>query len=562
MPDKNSRKLRQKIVITGWFSKGNKGNINSKHLETLNPGYRVKVYRGIRRDLFVHRKAHGLFSSFKIVFRRDNSVDVSHKPVNFFIVTESGGCEFIRSSNSNAKRVMDKLTSRPPKKASKAIGYIDRVSGVSDISAGKLEDLVLYATDELLAIANTNISRFDFKRVIEILKSNGRDEQADKFAFLGSVPDHKYMVSQEVSVRRHFLPKKVSAKSSQKISMKRLENGVVESQATGEAISSPGKGWLDLRDVDLLSGALIINHGILENYEHAADPTWDFVSGLWQIQFGSEGKRDSALIKTIKTQGVPLGECILIGGRNDSNYYHFMVEYLPRLFTIPDSIGGSVPVLISKSVPKSGKQALRTLTNRKIIEIDPRKKYAVRRLHVSAPVAQVLDTTRVPWADGVFLDLTTLKEFREKILSVLDISEFPVRKIFLRRESGHRNLANGKKLENLASKMGFEVIDVIGMSWEEQVRIFASAKVIVGAGGAVMANYIFLPRGAQVFSLTSHHLSDFSLPAYMASVAGASFSYITGRAKITSKSRQNSQQIMHAGFRVKECQFKKALNSR
>jgi capsular polysaccharide biosynthesis protein len=560
MPDKKTRKFKQQIVITGWFSKSNKGKLNAKNLEILNPSYRVRVSRRIRRDLFAHRKAYGYFSSFRIVFRQRNFDEVFDKPVNFIIGNESGGFEYLRASNSNAKRSMGALLLQAPKRASKALGFIDSVSGISDLSELELEDLVLNCTDELLAFANTDKSRFNFISAIEILQFNGRDEQADKFAFIGDVPDYKYKLSQEVSIRRHFLPTKISGRGNQRISMKKLGNGVVESQVTGEAISSPGKGWLDLRDVDLLSGALVLNDGTLENYEHAADPTWDFVSGLWQIQFGSVGRKDCALIKTSNKQGLPLGESILIGGRNDSNYYHFMVEYLPRLLTIPDSVSKSVPVLISKAVPKSGKQALERLTNRKIIEIDPGKKYLVRRLHVSAPVAQVLDTTKVPWADGVFLDFKALRNFRRKILSLLDVSELPVRKIYLRRDSGHRNLANGQLLENLASNMGFEVIDVIGMSWEEQVRLFASAKVVVGAGGAVMANYIFLPKGSKVISLTSEYLSDFSLPAYMASVAGASFTYITGKTILTGNSLRNSQQLMHSGFRIRKSTFKKVIN--
>jgi capsular polysaccharide biosynthesis protein len=108
--------------------------------------------------------------------------------------------------------------------------------------------------------------------------------------------------------------------------------------------------------------------------------------------------------------------------------------------------------------------------------------------------------------------------------------------------------------------MGFEVVDVIGMSWEEQVKLFASAKVVVGAGGAVMANYIFMPKGSKVISLTSEYLSDFSLPAYMASVAGASFTYITGKTVLTGNSLRNSQQLMHSGFRIRRSTLKRVIS--
>jgi hypothetical protein len=554
------KSLRRKIVITGWLSRNTNGGIRAEHLESLNPGYRVKISRGIRRDLLVHRKAYGYFCSFKIQLIQNLEHQVSQDRVKFVIGKEASSLQYLSASNPRAKKVIADLLSPHPRGATRAVGFIDAISE-SIVSGSGLDSIVLGATEELIAFAKSENGRFICSRANDILRSNGRKEQAEQFAFIGKISNANFQVFQEVSVTRHFQPKKTPSKRSKKIRMQSSENGVVEAQTTLDSVLSPGKGWLDLHGVDLLGGALVLNDGTLENYEHVADPTWDFVSGLWQIQFGSPTRQDCALIKTSTKKTIPLGESILMGGRNDFNYYHFMVEYLPRLLTIPTSVDKSVPVLISKTVPRSGKQALRKLTDRKIVEIDPKKIYRIKRLHVSAPVAQVLDTTKVPWADGVFVDLSVLREFRETCLSLLDVSSNPIRRIYLRRESSHRNLINGEQLERLASKMGFEVIDVIGMSWEDQVSLFASARVVVGAGGAVMANYIFLPSGAKVISLTSEYLSDFSLPAYLASVANASFTYITGKPRLTRESRRNTQRLMHSGFRIKKSTFRRVLKS-
>jgi hypothetical protein len=237
-----------------------------------------------------------------------------------------------------------------------------------------------------------------------------------------------------------------------------------------------------------------------------------------------------------------------------------MVEYLPRVLDIPNLISKSAPIMISKFVPKAGKQALQKLTDRQIIEIDPKKSYHVKRLHFSAPVAQVLDTTTVPWVDGVFLDVARLNAFRERCLEIVQCRPAGWRKIFIRRKSEHRNLLNEEQLEAIAKGMGFEVLDIETLSWDQQVRLFASAKVVVGAGGAIMANYIFLPNGSNVVSLTSSHLANFPLPAYMASVAGASFTYLTGMPRFTRGGRRNAQQIMHSGYRIPKSRFKKVLS--
>jgi capsular polysaccharide biosynthesis protein len=550
-------KAKVKIVINGWYSKSNSGKIASDLLKSSNPDYKVKVSRRVRKDLIVHWKAYGLFSAFQVKATTRTS---SGKPVRPFslVFSEKGkGGETLSASNPPAKKMATKWLLPAPRSSRKAVGFIDSVIGPSE-SDSKLQNLVLTSAEDLLHFAASDNGEFICKKAASILKSNGRYEQAEKFEFLRGYSDTNYRVFKEVQVQRHFIPKKRSG-SGARAAAKPSVDDVIEVSVAGDGIPSPRSGWLNLREIELHKGSLVIRKGTLECYEHAADPSWDFVSGLWQIQFGSSRKKDMALIKTSKKSVESLPESILIGGRNDSNYYHFMIEYLPRVLSIPSSVGKSVPILISKSVPKSGKEALHRLTDRRIIQIDPNRQYRVKRIHVSAPVAQVLDTTKIPWDDGVFINFMALKEFRKRCIELVGAQQSMSRNIFIRRESGHRSVLNGDKLERIAKRLGFEVVDVLKMSWEQQVRLFASSKIVVGAGGAIMANYIFLPEGAKVVSLTSRYLSSFSLPAYIASVAGASFIYITGRSKITRDSKTNTQQLMHSGYKVRPSTFKRVL---
>jgi capsular polysaccharide biosynthesis protein len=546
-------KAKVKIVIHGWFSKSNQGKISSALLKSSNPDYKVKVCRGVRRDLVVHREAYGLFSAFRITATTQTSSGKKVPLLNLFSIDEGKGIEALTGSIPLARKLIEKWLSPATLTDRKAVGFIDSI-----VVSSELGHLVVTSTEDLLSFAHADGGEFICKKAAAILRDNGRDEEAEKFEFLSGDSDTNYSFFKEVRVRRHLIPEKKSGAPA-KTEVKPGFYDVTEVSAAEEGVPSPGSGWLNFREIELHGGSLIVNNGTLECYEHAADPSWDFVSGLWQIQFGSARRKDVALVKASKELVQSLPESILIGGRNDSNYYHFMIEYLPRVLSIPSSVPKSVPILISTSVPRSGKQALQRLTDRKIIQINPEKQYRVKRIHVSAPVAQVLDTTRIPWADGVFINTKALKDFRKRCIEVVGAQQSMSRKIFIRRESGHRSILNGAKLEMIAKKMGFEVVDVLKMSWEQQVRLFASAKVVVGAGGAIMANYIYLPKGAKVVSLTSKYLSGFSLPAYISSVAGASFIYITGRSKITRDSKRNTQQLMHSGYRVRTSTFKRVL---
>lgn len=72
------------------------------------------------------------------------------------------------------------------------------------------------------------------------------------------------------------------------------------------------------------------------------------------------------------------------------------------------------------------------------------------------------------------------------------------RKLYVRRVSTARNLDNGQRIEELAIAAGYEIVEPQLLSFEEQVRLFASASDIVGATGAWAANLLFAQPGARV----------------------------------------------------------------
>jgi capsular polysaccharide biosynthesis protein len=324
-------------------------------------------------------------------------------------------------------------------------------------------------------------------------------------------------------------------------------------------LPAPPKGWLALEDVELLSGCLILRDDAIECYEYAADPIWDFVSGLWHTQFGSQHRRDSALISRCSAKQIGLGEAILIGGRNDANYYHFLIEYLPRVLEIPDSISREIPIVISKRVPDTGLEALRLMTKRKVIILDPDNEYRFSKIYVASPVAQVLDTSKVLWPDGLFMRTSALEAFRYKCLTLAGAPKGLTGRIFIKRSSGHRLIKNEKKLEAIAESEGLRVIDISKLSWVDQVNLFATAELVVGAGGAVMANFLFLPERARVLSLISPYSSGFTLPAQLCAIAGASFTYLLGRSIVTKKSTSDYNTLFHSSFRISSRALRKAI---
>lgn len=78
---------------------------------------------------------------------------------------------------------------------------------------------------------------------------------------------------------------------------------------------------------------------------------------------------------------------------------------------------------------------------------------------------------------------------------VIDIKDSPTEriyeKIFLTRRGGRRPLSNVARIENIAAKLGFTVVDTTQLNVTVQKKLFASAKTIVGLHGAGLANLMF-----------------------------------------------------------------------
>jgi Glycosyltransferase 61 len=78
-------------------------------------------------------------------------------------------------------------------------------------------------------------------------------------------------------------------------------------------------------------------------------------------------------------------------------------------------------------------------------------------------------------------------------------------RIYVRRNSGLRNLVNSSQIEDLLVQHGFVIIEPERMSFDEQVMAFSGADVVFGATGAAMANILFCRPEAEVCIFISKH---------------------------------------------------------
>jgi capsular polysaccharide biosynthesis protein len=311
----------------------------------------------------------------------------------------------------------------------------------------------------------------------------------------------------------------------------------------------------DVTNINITSGGTIYDSDNLYVTDAAADPRHEFVSGQWNHIFGAPRIGSTAIIKKVDLESSNFSEGILLAGRNDDNYYHWMIETLPTALTLDARCDEGLPFIISSRVPQSGKHALRMVTKRQVIEIDASKQSAFKRLVVSTSAASILDTTIADWSETIQLDGTALLKFRELLLSPVERPKFED-KVFLKRTSNWRGLRNQSEIIKVAEQMGYSVYDPTELDFADQLNLFRFAKIIVGATGAVMANFILTSKDAKILGLTSSANATSALPAIMASVAGCSYFSLEGKDETRASTHTGN---LHNNFVINVKQFQNAL---
>jgi capsular polysaccharide biosynthesis protein len=119
-----------------------------------------------------------------------------------------------------------------------------------------------------------------------------------------------------------------------------------------------------------------------------------------------------------------------------------------------------------------------------------------------------------------------VKFFLEK----LPMQDCP-KKIYIRRNSGSRNVTNAKKFEELLVSQGYVIVEPEKLTFLQQAQLFSKAKSIVASSGAALANMIFASGSANIIII----IGKFSLTSYwywqnIACASGKKISYVFGEA--------------------------------
>jgi capsular polysaccharide biosynthesis protein len=253
---------------------------------------------------------------------------------------------------------------------------------------------------------------------------------------------------------------------------------------------------------------------------------------------------------------------IFLGGNGSFNYYHWLIDMLPKLQHI-EQLGdeyGEFPLLVSEDVAhtETFAQALDLLApGRSLICLKSSATYLVE------------DLLYIGAANGCPFNLRPGHQVR--------VSDFHIRPStidFLRQQTGCvgreaqpglrlflarpsiRRWYNQDEVFALLQGRGFISVALEELTWSEQIDLVSRAEAIVGAAGAAWTNVIFCSPGTKCVSWVPSEVVEFSSYSTLAALVGADLRYVTYGAGVSSTS-----EIYAADYQVSVDSIEETLNA-
>jgi len=264
--------------------------------------------------------------------------------------------------------------------------------------------------------------------------------------------------------------------------------------------------------------------------DETCSPQLDFVAGHWQFLEQSRSFSGEVVLE-VPSGGnhINLEEAIFLIGRADENWYHLLLDTLPRYLWF-ENLDRDIPVLVRSDLPKTSIDILSRLIPRRLIFVEPRDTVSVTLLHFVAGRSTVFDSKPVSAQERVKFSPKSLSKTRNWILENLHVStknEFPG-KIFINRKAKYRNLINSKSVRGKLEEQGYEILECTEEFFMNQSEYFARANHVVAPGGAVLANILFMEKGSTITVLRSSRDSNLRLWKKLAQACGIDFNEVVG----------------------------------
>ncbi|WP_373504113.1 glycosyltransferase 61 family protein [Aestuariivirga sp.] len=219
---------------------------------------------------------------------------------------------------------------------------------------------------------------------------------------------------------------------------------------------------------------------------------------------------------------------ILATGANSRNYFHFLFDLATRIRLADEMAPPEVPLLTDADMPGQFYQALRLLFPlRQVLRLSRSVSYSIRDLYAGSSQTLVRDRLDPVSSDQMRYHPLALRWLND--LGASARSEKNPKRVFFRHTGQFSKLLNGPEIAIELQKLGFTIVDCIYQSFYEQMRLAASADVIVGQDSNDLSNIVFARPGTEVYVLCSDAPgTNYYTWSIMGSILGLNVTNIVG----------------------------------
>jgi capsular polysaccharide biosynthesis protein len=333
----------------------------------------------------------------------------------------------------------------------------------------------------------------------------------------------------------------------------------IDGHAVTADVDLPPVRLYTFTDVRVAAGAAV--------FESERDVTIEGVAGVATARCSFQGGRllvhDRHLAAMAKRPdaGTTLAHGFFLSGFGDWNYYHWMIEVLPKLthwHTLAPDLR-AYPLLVGPAVREhpSLLEALAAFCDGAEIRVlNEGEVYTVGHLlHVNAPNTCPFnlrpgDEVRV---SDFLIRPEVIHDWRDRVGLGQGRTASGGRRLFLARSGAHRAYNEAEVLP-VFLREGFETVYLERISLREQIDALNSADFLAGPTGAAWTNLIFCTPGAKGLCWLPNQSTEFSAFSTLATIVGVDLRYLT-----YATNARSTAELYNAGYRLDVTEVERTL---
>ena len=288
-----------------------------------------------------------------------------------------------------------------------------------------------------------------------------------------------------------------------------------------------------IKDCQLIGASQITKDKKFIVYEKSGDPKIGFIAGIWNFVIYIKNSNHVLINRYFKKINHHKSG-VLIAGRCSQNYFHWLIEYVPKILNILAVQKLDSPLIVDATMPEQSYAILDFICKKyslKYIRTNPEELLNFDELIVPSqhtfqpddPAFSFWESSALSFEHLEFISNIGLEMALQNPISIKHDKIYLTRKNFTARK-----IVNEKEIECLFQKHDFHIIDPTSLSFVEQVQLFANAKIIASPTGAALSNLIFCQANTQILSLVASENKGFCIQANIAKFKKLNFMHITG----------------------------------